>query len=65
MLTTKLGIATKNEFEEDFLNTFGETMRNIRYHKEMKLSQAKRNIPSIWWNQNLKIGIHFSKIYLL
>ena len=47
MLTTKLGIAAKNEFEEDFLNTFGETMRNIRYHKEMKLSQAKRNTPSI------------------
>lgn len=59
MLTIKLGIAAKNEFEENFLNTFGETMRYIRYHKEMKLVTSQEKYTKYMMKPKFKDGYPF------
>ena len=59
----------KNKFEKDFLKlknnvVYGTTMGNIKNHKETEWL-GEKYLPSMWWNQTLKISNHFWKSYLL
>ena len=66
MLNTRLRIATKNEFENNFLelmnnSVFGKTMENIRNHKDMKLVTSDKKYFKYVMIPNFKDGHTFSK----
>ena len=66
VLNTRLKTAAKNEFEKDFFqpmnNTvFGNTMRNIRIHKDMKLLTSREKYTKDVMKPNFKDGYPFSK----
>ena len=66
MLNTRLRIAAKNKFEEDYFqlinnNVFGKTMENIRKHKDMKLVTSRQKYQKYVMKPKFKDGRPFSK----
>ena len=65
MLSTRLRIVVKNEFEKDIFklmnnSVFGKTMENIRNHKDMKLVTTDKYQKYVM-KPNFKDGHPFSK----
>ena len=65
MLNTRLRTTAKNEFEKDYFklmnSVFGETMGNIRNHKDIKLVTNEQKYQKCVMKPNFKNDYPFSK----